>query len=259
MNRWMGWVLLVVAGAGLSGCTGRAVERFTLEVDLPAHFGLVGDASYTPAPGETCKLPRRHGKRPDLKIFKAASKPVANRVSFDVPLTERVEGCSLMLRKLVFAINAKWGERWSDVGRDYAAVYIRDSWEGGMSLMSESYVRELPGQCQWLFRTVGPQHALIKGLKCNSLNTSGQLTKARAGGYVSRAGLRGKTLRMVLALTEEEQPAVQDNWVKVVGGWKRCRGESQEDIFAFCRGNVSDFKAFKMPDGRLCNIYPTCD
>ena len=83
--------------------------------------------------------------------------------------------------------------------------------------------------------------------------------KAQAGGYVSRAGLRGKTLRMVLALTEEEQPAVQDNWVKVVGGWKRCRGESQEDIFAFCRGNVSDFKAFKMPDGRLCNIYPTCD
>ena len=48
----MGLVLLVAAV--LSGCTGRAVERFTLEVDLPAHFGLVGDASYTPAPGETC-------------------------------------------------------------------------------------------------------------------------------------------------------------------------------------------------------------
>ena len=259
MNRWMGWVLLVVAGAGLSGCTGRAVERFTLEVDLPAHFGLVGDASYTPAPGETCKLPRRHGKRPDLKIFKAASKPVANRVSFEVPLTERVEGCSLMLRKLVFAINAKWGERWSDVGRDYAAVYIRDSWETEMSLMADTRVQDLPGQCQWLFRTIGPQHALIKVLRCNSLSPGGQPTKARAGGYVSRNGLPGKTVRMVLALTEEEQPAVGDNWVKVAGGWKRCRGESQEDIFAFCRGKVSDFKAFKMPDGRLCGIYPTCD
>ena len=48
----MGLVLLVVVG--LSGCTGRAVESFTLEVDLPAQFGLVGDACYTPAPGETC-------------------------------------------------------------------------------------------------------------------------------------------------------------------------------------------------------------
>lgn len=257
MNKWMGWVLLVAAG--LSGCTGRAVERFTLEVDLPAQFGLVGDASYTPAPGETCKLPRRHGKRPDLKIFKAASKPVANRVNFDVPLTERVEGCSLMLRKLVFAINAKWGERWSDVGRDYAAVYILDSWETGMSLMADTRLEYLPGQCQWLFRTIGPQHALIKVLRCNSLSLGGQPTKARAGGYVSRNGLPGKTVRMVLTLTEEEQPAVGDNWVKVAGGWKRCRGESQEDIFAFCRGNVSDFKAFKMPDGRLCSTYPTCD
>ncbi|WP_256673986.1 hypothetical protein [Pseudomonas fluorescens] len=243
----------------LSGCTGKAVESFTLEVDLPAQFGLVGDASYTPATGDTCKLLLKRGKRPDLKIFTAASKPVANRVSFEVPLTEQVQGCSLVLREVVFAINAKWGTRWSDVGRDYAAVYIRDRWESGMTLMTETYIQELLGQCQWLFRTVGPQHALIKGLKCNSLSTSGQLTKARAGGYVSRTGLPGNTLRVVLALTEEEQPAVRDNWVKVNGGWKRCRGESQEDIFAFCRGNVSDFKAFKMPDGRLCNIYPTCD
>ena len=255
----MGEVLLIVGVMGLSACTGRAVESFTLEVDLPARFGLVGDALYTPVSGDMCKLPRRRGKRADLKIFQAASKPVANRVSFEVPLTEQVDGCSLVLREVVFAINAAWGARWSDIGRDYAAIYIRDSWESGMPLMPATHVQELPGQCQWLFRTVSPQHALIKGLKCNSLSASGELTNARAGGYVSRSELSGKTLRMVLALTEEELPAVGDNWVKVAGGWKRCRGESQEDIFAFCRGNVSDFKTFKMPDGRLCSIYPNCD
>lgn len=259
MNRWKGVVLLIVGLVGLSGCTGRAVDSFTLEVDLPARFSLVGDALYTPVSGDMCKLPRRSGKRPDLKIFNAAGKSVANRVSFEVPLTEQVEGCSLVLRHLVFAINAQWGTRWSDLGMDHAAIYIRDSGESGMPLMAATHVQELPGQCQWLFRTVGPQHALIKGLKCNSLSASGELTKARAGGNVSRNGLSGKTLRMVLALTEEELPAVGDNWVKVAGGWKRCRGENQEDIFAFCRGNVSDFKAFKMPDGRLCSIYPTCE
>ncbi|QUW65255.1 hypothetical protein KFQ04_23315 [Pseudomonas synxantha] len=259
MSRWMAAVLLVLGGAGIPGCAGRVVDSFTLEVDLPAQFSLVGDASYTPASGEMCELTRRGGKRPNLKIFKAASKSVANRVSFDVPLTQQVEGCPLVLRKLVFAINATWGTRWSDIGRDYAAIYFLDNQGPGIFSMLGTRPQELLGQCQWLFRTVGPEHAVIKVLRCNSLNASGQPTKARAGGHVARGGLSGKTLRMVLALTEDELPAVEDNWVQVSGGWKRCKGESQEDMFAFCRGNVSDFKAFKMPDGRLCSIYPTCD
>ncbi|WP_244885982.1 hypothetical protein [Pseudomonas paralactis] len=255
----MAVVLLVLGGVALSGCAGRGVDGFTLEVDLPAQFSLVGDASYTPASGKMCELTRLGGKRAGLKILKAPSKSVANRVSFDVPLTQQLEGCSLVLRKVVFAINATWGTRWSDIGRDYAAIDFLDRPAPGLFSVLDIRPQELPGQCQWLFRTVGPEHALIKVLRCNSLSASGQPTKARAGGNVARNGLPGKTLRMVLALTQEEVPAVEDNWVKVEGGWKRCKGESQEDIFAFCRGNVSDFKAFKMPDGRFCRIYPTCD
>lgn len=259
MRRWMGTVLLGVGMVWLTGCAGRAPDSFTLEVDLPAGFDALGDASYAPASGERCKLPARKGRRPELKIFKAVRKPVANRVSFEVPLTEQVNGCPLVLRSLVFVINASWGQRWSDIGRDYALIYFHDSWEPGMPLMPETGVQELPGQCQWLFRTAGPRHALIKSLWCKSQDAAGKLTRARPGGHVHRDGLSGKTLRMVLAFTEEEQPAFGDNWVKVARGWKRCRGESEEDLFGFCRGNVSDFKTFKMPDGRLCSVYPTCD
>ncbi|MEB0107776.1 hypothetical protein [Pseudomonas sp. MH9.3] len=258
MNRWVGATLFVFVMAGLYGCAGRTAERFTLELDLPAGFAALGDATYTPAPGETCKLPKRMGKRPELKIFKAASKPVANRVSFDVPLTESVDGCALVVRELVFALNARWGTRWSDIGRDYAIIYFRDNGEAWTSPMPESGVLELHGQCQWVFRTVGYAHALIKGLRCRSLDDGGQITTERPGGYVTRDGLAGRTLRMTWALSEEESPADGDNWVSVPGGWRRCMGESQDDVFGFCRGNVTDFKRFKMPDGRFCSIYPTC-
>ncbi|AZF04718.1 hypothetical protein [Pseudomonas sp. R5-89-07] len=259
MSRWMRGALLAAGVAWLSGCAGRASDSFTLEVDLPAGFDVLGDASYAPASGEVCKLPRRNGRRPELKIFKAIRKPIANRVSFEVPLTEQVNGCPLVLRSLVFAINASWGQRWSDIGRDYALIYFHDRWEPGMPLMPETGVQELPGRCQWLFRTAGPEHAILKFLWCKSLDAAGELKTARPGGHVHRDALPGKTLRLVLGFTEEEEPAVADNWVKVLGGWKRCKGESAEDLYAFCRGNVPDFKAFKMPDGRLCSIYPSCN
>lgn len=258
MSKWLGVTLFVCVMTGLYGCAGRAAERFTLEVDLPAGFSALGDATYTPAPGETCKLPKRTGKRPELKVFKAASKSVPNRVSFDVPLTESVDGCALVVRELVFALNASWGMRWSDIGRDYAIIYFRDNDEPWTSQMPESGVQELPGQCQWVFRTVGSAHALIKGLRCRSLDGGGQITTKRPGGYVTRDTLAGRTLRMKLALSEEESPAEGDSWISVPGGWKRCMGKNQDDVFGFCRGNVTDFKTFKMPDGRFCSVYPTC-
>ena len=114
MNRWMGLVLLVVAG--LSACTGRAVERFTLEVDLPAQFELKTAANYRPATGETCTLPRRRGKRPERKVFFTDYKPVASSASYELPLTETVEGCPLVLRSVEFDFYAKWGTRSMDVG-----------------------------------------------------------------------------------------------------------------------------------------------
>ncbi|MFC6339942.1 hypothetical protein GIR22_07240 [Pseudomonas sp. CCM 7891] len=261
MAKWkvlMGSALFVGGTLASSGCAVKAVDSFTLEVDLPANFRFRGDAIYEPARGEVCTLPERRGKRPDFKVLDTPGKPEANRVSFTVPLTERVNNCPLVLRSITFDMYAKWGERWSDVGGDYAFIGMRDRLESGMSGMPESGVQVLPGGCQWFFRTMGPLHAIRKLLKCNSLDAEGQPRTARAGGVVQRGALQGKTLRMVLGLTDEELPAFDDRWVAVSGGWKRCMGDSLDDVYAFCRGNTTDFKPFKMPDGRICNIYPTC-
>lgn len=257
MNRWMKVGLLVVGVVGFSGCTGKGVEHFTLEVDLPPQFELKTAANYRPATGETCVLPRRRGKRPERKVFFTDYKPAASRVSYELPLTETVEGCPLVLRSLEFDFYAKWGKRSTDVGGDIANISIRDYLD--MPGMRESDAQDFSGQCQWLFRTVGPLHGIRKILQCRSVNAEGKLQKTRVGGYAQRDELPGKTLRMVLTLSNEERPAFDDNWVAVPGGWKRCKGKDFSDRDAYCNGNTTDFKPIKMPDGRICDIYPSCE
>lgn len=255
-RRW--WLALALSLAGLCGCVGRPTDSVTLEVELPAQFELKTAANYRPAPGETCTLPRRSGKRAERKVFFADYTAEASRVSYRLPLRETVEGCPLVLADVAFDLNAQWGSRSTDVGGDFAGISIRDRLPADAPGMPQSGVLELFGQCQWLFRTAGPQHAILKILKCAALETPGQAGNARAGGAVRRDELGGKTIRVNISLTDEERPFMGDNWVRFPKGWKRCLGTSFEDRYAFCRGNTTDFKPFKMPDGRLCDIYPTC-
>nr|WP_314565211.1 hypothetical protein [uncultured Pseudomonas sp.] len=246
----------VLVALGLMGCAGEPVDSFTLEVDLPAEFELKTAANYLPATGETCTLPRRRGKRPERKVFFTDYTSLPSRVSYELPLSEKIEGCPSVLRSLEFELYAKWGKRDTDVGGDRAGIAIRDGWND-QPAMPESGVQALVGQCQWRFRTVGPSHAIRKLLQCRSMNAMGALQKSLAGA-AQRDQLAGKTLRMVLTVTDEEAPAVGDNWVVVPGGWKRCKGKSFEDLYGFCDGNTTDFKPIKMPDGRVCDVYPSC-
>ena len=102
MSRRILGGLLALGMAGLSGCAVKPVESFTLQVDLPPEFKLKTAANYRPATGETCTLPRRRGKRPERKVFFTEYKPEASRVSYQLPLTETVEGCPLVLRGVEF-------------------------------------------------------------------------------------------------------------------------------------------------------------
>jgi hypothetical protein len=252
-RRFSALIALVILG--LTGCAGKPGDSVTLEVDLPAQFRFIAGADYSPATGQACTLPTRRGRRPERKILITQYKPEAGRVSFDLPLSQVIEGCPTVLSSVDFDIRAKWGGRDTDVGGDRAVIGIRDRWDYGTG-MPESGVQDVVGRCHWLFRTVGPLHAIRKILQCRSLDATGQ--QRLAGGVAQRDQLAGKTLRMVLALTDEEQPYFDDNWVAVPGGWKRCKGKSFEDTFAYCSGNTTDFKAIKMPDGRICDVYPTC-
>ncbi|MGY2374032.1 hypothetical protein ACW9IB_05965 [Pseudomonas sp. SDO524_S393] len=244
---------------GLSGCAGKSTDRFTVEVDLPPNFELKTAANYEPATGTDCRLPLRRGKRPERKLFFTDYKPAASRVSYELPLSETIEGCPTVLRSVRFDFYAKWGVRDTDIGGDFAGISIRDREEGEKLEIPGPSVQAFSGQCRWLFRTVGPLHAIRKILECRAMDKQGRRQQDRmAGGAVPRDQLAGTTLRMVLTLTDEEQPAFADSWVAVPGGWRRCRGKSFEDLYAFCYGNTTHFKPIKMPDGRICDVYPTC-
>ncbi|MFQ6347721.1 hypothetical protein ACQRBV_25740 [Pseudomonas sp. R11F] len=258
MSSWMKNVVIVLGVVALSGCAGKSADSFTLEVDLPADFELKTAANYRPATGAACSLPMRRGKRPERKVFFTEFNPVANRVSYELPLSETIEGCPSVISSVQFDVYAKWGKQDWDVGGDLAGIGIRDRLAGDLPGMPEDGVQELKGQCRWYFRTIGPMHAIIKILQCHSLDAAGQPQKMQAGGVAQRDQLRGKKLRMVLKVLDEELPAFDHRWIAVPGGWKRCRGKSFEDMAAYCTGNDSEFKPVKMPDGRICDVYPTC-
>jgi hypothetical protein len=159
---------------------------------------------------------------------------------------------------LKLEIEGQWGVRRLDIGLDSASLSVRDELPAGRPFFPASGIQAFHGQCQWLFRTVGSKRYIRKILKCQAADERGQVLKGRPGGVLQRDQLAGKTVKMVFTEAKEELPAVGDNWVQFPAGWKRCMGKSLDDVYAFCRGNTTDFKPFKMPDGRDCTVYPNC-
>lgn len=247
----------------LGGCSALPGERFTLQADLPANFKFSGDAYYAPAQGQSCASPGVGSSlASDRKYFDTDYQPEAHRVEFQVPLTARAGGCALVLSSMRIELRGKWGEGkwgadWAQTHGDYASLSFQDELPAGYSGMPVNGEKVLPGQCTWLFRTMGPERAIRKILQCRGLDEQGQVLKRWPGGALQRDQLAGQTVKLVIGLAQEERPYMGDTWVRFPNGWKRCMGKSLDDQYAFCRGNITDFKPFKM-DGRECTIYPSC-
>jgi len=253
-------LLLVLAiSLLLGGCASGAGDSFTLQADLPANFKFTGDAYYVPAPGETCSVPERiGGRRPDRKFFESDYEAAAHRVEFQVPLRDKVRGCPLVLRSMRIELDAKWtdrkfGRNWRDTGGDVASLSFRDALPANYPGMPASGLRAVEGQCHWMFRTVGPQRYLIKLLKCQALE-DGQLQKWKPGAVLQRDQLPGRTVRLVIGMSGEEEPYYGRSWLKTDAGWKPCL-ETKETIRCQAPPTFTDFK---LPDGRTCTVYPTC-
>lgn len=242
----------------ISGCSALPSERFTLQADLPANFKFSGDAYYAPAAGQDCTVPGTGSPRaPDRKYFETDYRPEAHRAEFQVPLTARVGGCALVLNSMRIDLRGKWREdRPNQVNShsDFASLSFRDELPAGYSGMPASGEKVLPGQCTWLFRTVGPQRYIAKILQCRGLDEQGQVLKRLPGGALQRDQLVGKTVRLVIGLAQEERPYFGRSWLKTSSGWKPCL-ETKESFRCQAPPTFTDFK---MPDGRTCTVYPNC-
>ncbi|WP_052266546.1 hypothetical protein [Pseudomonas fluorescens] len=258
-NVFNGFVrsLMIGLGAiGASGCSVAQQDSFTLVTELPPGFEILVEAKYVPRMGETCSVPVKKGREhPGYKFFEQKHSDKAQTANFQIPLTSIEGGCPLVLDNFDYEIYAKYAAGRSDVGREYSGVRFQEGTADKGSLPSPLMLQR---QCEWLFRTTGPDRNIVKILKCAPVDTAEQVNGSVAKGPLQRTQLAGKTLNVSFSMSNEERPAVGDNWVKFPNGWKRCMGKSLEDPYAFCRGNTTDFKPFKMPDGRDCTIYPTC-
>ena len=239
------------------GCsaTGKS-DTFTLTADMPPGFAYVAKVTYEPVPGQSCNLGRYSNVKQQFnREWRTEYKPDAQ-----IEIHRTRKGCELMLYSIQLDINAVYGKDRGDFGGDSGFIAVRDYLDahhkGTFNAAGES---QFSGQCQWLFRTIGPKRYITKILDCKSTDAQGNVTKGRPFAAYTLDQLPGKTVKLKIKLADEEQPYMGDTWIKVPGGWKRCLGDSFEDQDAFCNGNHKDFSTFRMPDGRdTCTIYPGC-
>jgi hypothetical protein len=254
----------VIQSLTLGSCLSLAVgcaavgkqNSFTFIPDFPPDFTYDLTATYVPAKGETCTVPG--GKNTQIgfnKInteYKGTSEIVLYRTVSDCPLA-----LNLVEIKVIGVIGRDKKRSYS--GYDYASFAVRpELLERHMGTFSDDGVGEFFGECQWLFRTVGPKRYITKILTCKKMDAQGNVARSRPFTAYTLTQLPGKTVSLKIKLAEQEKPAFGDTWVKVPDGWKRCMGKGFEDQDAFCFGNYKDFSTFRMLDERICTIYPGC-
>ncbi|MGY1447936.1 hypothetical protein ACW582_12200 [Pseudomonas chlororaphis] len=239
----------------VAGCAVGKSESFIFTADLPPNFAYYAIAKYAPAEGETCTVTL--DDNPYLGFNREWR--TEYKSEHEIPIYRTVKGCRLVIYKIDLEINATYGKSRGDFSGDTTAIAIRkelgEQYKGTFDAAGESAIN---GQCQWSFRTIGPDRYITKLLECKKADAQGMVTKGRPVGAYTLDQLPGKTVRLNIKLADEEKPSIGDTWVKVPGGWKRCMGKSFEDQYAFCFGNYKDFSTFRMPDGKQCSIYPGC-
>ena len=232
-----------------SGCSMAQTDSFTFQADMPENFTISPMAYYASASDESCSV---------RNLIQSEQPEGVRPVEFKLPLTDTAKGCSMVLKHVVLKIKGQWGKRELDMSLQTAGLSIHDEPSETLRPLPTSGPLVFQAQCQWLFRTVGSKRFIRKILQCRALDANGVVQKSLAGGALQRDQLAGKTVKLVLTEAKEELPAIGDNWVKFPAGWKRCMGKGLDDLYGFCRGNTTDFKPFKMPDGRDCTVYPNC-
>jgi hypothetical protein len=229
-------------------------DSFTFAPELPPDFKYELKAIYLPAKGQTCTL--AGGRNAQLGFNKLDMKYEATS---EIELYRTVEDCRVALNLVEIRVTGIFGPELSDRSSDYAVIAVRSELsDRNKRTFNAAGESQFSGECQWFFRTVGPERYVIKLLRCKKIDAQGSPTIGRPFTAYTLDQLPGKTVRLKIKLAEEELPAIGDTWVKVPDGWKRCMGDNFEDQYAFCFGNHKDFSTFKLVDERTCTIYPGC-
>lgn len=157
----------------MQGCVAKS-NSFTFTADLPPDFAYVAAVFYVPAKGQTCTVARADNLAPQFnREWRTEYKPNAQ-----IEIRRTRNGCPLVVDRVELDIKAVYGKSWSTVGVDTARIAVREELpeavKGTFNAAGES---EFSGQCQWLFRTIGPNRYITKILDCKKMDASGALLK----------------------------------------------------------------------------------
>ena len=251
--KWGQALCLGALALVMSGCSMTPPKTFTFQADVPENFTVTGTGNYIPAPGETCT--GRSGKpfRVGRLHFKPDQPKTAHQVEFQVPLTDNEHGCSSVLHSLKLTIEGRWGPGREHTSQESANFSISDE-----TSQQASTPQVFEGQCQWLFRTMGPYRYIVKIPMCRALNANGDMEKRMIGGRLHRDQLADSTVKLVLSVAKIEMPYYKGWWIETPKGWKACTGVWGTQNEEPCTKPYKFLESFKMPGGRECTVYPNC-
>lgn len=188
---------LLLLAAVLGGC---ASDDFTLEADLPGDFQLSGDAQYTQAAGSTCA--QASGASISHHLFTTpghAARP--QRVSFQVPLSTRSDGCTRELSRIQIQLDGESASHPNDAVQPdlaFAVLSIRDRLPATAWQPPSSGAIIFDGQCRWLLPPVDAGSAIERRLQCSASDLQGRWFDATPGGTLRRGDLPGRTVRLAI-------------------------------------------------------------
>ncbi|WP_252089360.1 hypothetical protein [Pseudomonas sp. MWU13-3659] len=248
--------LVMLGLASLVGCKEELPNTFKLVGELPPNFVYAAVAHYEPEPDAKCVLADwgravQHFNREWDKEYEPTSTIVIRKV---------VDGCAVVVSSIKIRIIGVYGSVFNQASENRAGIGVYAELEDKYRrVMSAEDGDTFYGKCQWWFRTFGADRRIRKILNCKKDNERGEKSVGNPFGAYMIDQLPGKTIRMNVRLENREEPSIDDTWVEFSNGWKRCVGKGLDDLYGFCRGNYKDFVDFKMPDGRICKIYPGCN
>ncbi|MDG9855485.1 hypothetical protein [Pseudomonas nitroreducens] len=188
---------ILLAVAVLGGC---ASDEFTLEADLPGDFQLRGDAQYLPSPGGTCSGATKQSVSHHLFNTPGhAARP--QRVSFQVPLIARADGCTRQLSRIQIQLDGESASHPNDVvqpDQAFAILSFRDHLPAAAWEPPRQGAIIFDGQCRWLLPPAEAGSTIERRLQCSASDLQGRWFDATPGGTLRRSGLAGRTVRLAI-------------------------------------------------------------
>ncbi|WP_194790936.1 hypothetical protein [Pseudomonas sp. UFMG81] len=247
---------VLVGLVAVVGCAEEKSNTFKLVGELPPDFAYEAVAHYEPEPGTKCEVT---DWRRTMPSFNRPWPKEYNPTSI-IEIRKAIKDCRIIVSHIEIRIMATYRGAFYQEAEDRADVGIYTELDDKYKrVMNAEDGDTFYGECQWVFRTKGSDRVIAKFLDCKKDNERGERSVGSPFGAYLVDQLPGKTIRMNIRLADEERPYIKMAWEKFPNGWKRCLGDGPHDVDGFCDDNPGKFSNFKMPDGRICNIYPGCE